>query len=84
MSKNKLKLYQSGILNVLKGDTMKAAVTAKAEEITSRACDMAGKPDAYAHKERYAKRRVIAYIYPKSDDGKRDNAENNTLLRAMK
>lgn len=62
---------------LLKSPEMQAVIQEQAEAIAGRA------GDGYEVVVKTGKRRCHANIVTASNDARRDNAENNTLLRAM-
>lgn len=78
MSKVKFKLNRSGVRDLLNSDSMKELIGGKASEIASRA------GVGYASNTHYSGQRIIGTAYAEDAEAKRDNLENNTLLKAVR
>lgn len=78
MSKFKLKLNSAGVKQLLKSDEMQAIVAAKASEIRTR-CG-----DGYEQDLRVGKNRVNSMVWASTPKALKDNAENNTILKAVR
>lgn len=78
MSKIKFKLNRRGVRDLLNGNSMKALIGGKANEIASRA------GAGYASNTHYSGQRIIGTAYAETDEAKRDNLKNNTLLKAVR
>lgn len=74
-----LELEGDGLEAVLKSEEMQKALTKTAEQIRDRA----GEGYAVgAAEDKVLTTRAIATVYAESTEAKRDNLENNTLLKA--
>lgn len=78
MAKTKVVLNRSGVRELLRSDEMKAIC----EEHANRALGQLG--DGYAVTSMTGKTRVNASIYAESAEAKRENMENNTILKALR
>lgn len=79
MSKNfKFELNRNGVKELLKSQEMKSICAEKAAQIVSR-CGAGYGSDTYT-----GATRVNAMVYASTSKAKRDNAENNTILKAMR
>lgn len=77
MSSVTIELNDEGIQALLKSEEMKNLVDSLATSIANRA------GEGYAHDIKMMDTRVIASAYTETTEAIRDNAENNTLLRAI-
>lgn len=78
MSKMQFKLNRSGVADLMKSDGMQKVLEKKASEIKNR-CGEGYEQDIFVGKNR-ANAMVRAATY----EAKKDNAENNTLLKAVR
>ena len=79
MSNNvKVVLNKSAVRDLLRSNSMEAAVKEVADGISNRA------GDGYSVDTHVGKSRVNASVFPKTVKAKRDNQKNNTLLRSLK
>ena len=78
MAKTRIILNKSGVRALLQSDEMKAIC----EEHANRAIGKLG--DGYTVTTMTGKTRVNASIYAESSDAKRENMENNTILKALR
>ena len=78
MAKVKVVLNRSGVRALLKSEEMKTACAEKAQAIRAR-CGT-----GYATYTYNGKTRVNAMVWTDTAEAKRDNAENNTLMKALK
>ncbi|WP_294542163.1 hypothetical protein [uncultured Gemmiger sp.] len=78
MAKVKVVLNRSGVRALLKSEEMKTACAEEALAIRAR-CGTGYATDTYT-----GKTRVNAMVWTDTAEAKRDNAENNTLLKALK
>lgn len=77
MSKIKVKLNHSGIKKFLHSKGMAAAVKSYAD----RAADTLG--EGYKSEYRHKPSRVIASVYADTQEARRDNSENNSIIKAV-
>lgn len=73
--KVRVELNSAGIREFLKSNSVKDLVGEKAQEIAQR-CGA-----GYSSDTHYTPGRVIASVYTASDEAKRDNSDNNTILK---
>ena len=73
-----VKLNSSGVRKLLKSPEIEAVCQELANAIAMRAGDGY---DTDTHTERT---RVMASVFPSTDEAKRDNLKNNTLLKATR
>jgi len=78
MAKNKFKLNQAGVGQLLKSAEMQKVLEKKATAIKNR-CG-----DGYEHDVYVGKNRANAMVFADSSAAKRDNAKNNTILKAVR
>lgn len=78
MSKIKFKLNRRGVRDLLNGDRMKETISNQCGSIASRA------GTGYASNVHYSDQRIIGTVYAETDEAKRDNLKNNTLLKAVR
>lgn len=78
MAKVKVTLNRSGVRALLKSEEMKAACAEKAQAVCAR-CGTGYATDTYT-----GKNRVNAMVWADTAEARRDNAENNTILKALK
>lgn len=78
MAKTKIVLNKSGVRAILQSDEMKAIC----EEHANRALGRLG--PGYTVSSMAGATRVNASIYAESTEAKRDNSENNTILKALR
>lgn len=78
MAKVKVTLNRSGVRALLKSEEMKAVCAEKAQAVCVR-CGTGYATDTYT-----GKNRVNAMVWADTTQARRDNAENNTLLKALK
>lgn len=78
MSKGfKFKLNGKGVVELLKSAEMQSVI----EEYANNCAMQAG--NGYASDNVMSSDRVKAFVYADSDDARRDNNENNTLLKVI-
>lgn len=78
MSKMQFKLNRAGVANMMKSDGMQKMLTEKASTIRDR-CGDGYEQDIYV-----GRNRANAMVRAKTYEAKKDNAENNTLLKAVR
>lgn len=78
MAKVKVVLNRSGVRELLRSREMKAACADQARAVCAR-CGTGYTTDTYT-----GQNRVNAMVWPDTTEARRDNAENNTLLKALK
>lgn len=78
MSKFEFKLNKAGVKELLKSPEMQGILNEKASSIRSR-CG-----DGYSNDVRAGKNRAVAMVKADTPDARNDNAENNTILKAVK
>jgi hypothetical protein len=78
MSKMKFELNRAGVAELLKSEAMKTIINSHASAITNRA------GDGYEQDSYIAGTRVVATVAAVTKKAKKDNLENNTLLKAVK
>lgn len=78
MSKSKIILNSDGVRDLLLSDEIAALCREKAAAACGR-CGAGYQSDVY-----YGKKRVNAMIWAESSAAKKDNLENNTILKALK
>ena len=79
MSKSRIRfeLDRDGVSELMKSAEMDAILTAEATSKT------AGLPTGYKSDLHHFKRRDAVYIYPETEEAKRDNWKNHTLTRLL-
>lgn len=78
MAKTKIVLNRSGVRALLQSDEMKAIC----KEHANRVLEQLG--DGYTVTSMTGKTRVNASVYAESAEAKRENMENNTILKALR
>lgn len=78
MAKIRVKLNRSGVKALLKSAEMKTICKEHADAIRAR-CGDGYESDSYT-----GKNRVNAMVWPSSAKARQDNANNNTILKALK
>ena len=78
MAKSKFKLNHDGVRQLLKSSEMQAVLASNATEIKARA------GEGYDQDTYVGKTRANAMVYADSSKAKRDNMNNNTLLKAVR
>lgn len=78
MSKMKFELNEAGVIELLRSEAMKSLIDGRASAVKNRAGD-GYEWDSYA-----AGTRVVANVWAETPEAKKDNLENNTLLKALK
>lgn len=78
MSKMQFKLNRSGVANLMKSDGMQKVLEKKASEIKNR-CGEGYEQDIFV-----GKNRANAMVRAETYEAKKDNAKNNTLLKAVR
>ena len=78
MAKVKIILNREGVRSLLRSEEMKAIC----EEHANRAMNVLG--PGYSVSTMTGKNRVNASIYAESFDAKRENAKNNTIIKALR
>lgn len=76
--KVKIELNSQGIREFLKSESVRGMLGEKAQEIAKRCGDGYGS-DTYD-----TPGRVVASVFTDSDEAKRDNSDNNTILKNLK
>ena len=74
----KIKLNYAGVGELLKSPQMRAICEQHAVAVRAR-CG-----DGYEHDSYAGQNRANAMVWPSSAQAKRDNARNNTILKALK
>lgn len=77
MSKN-FKLNRKGVRELMQSQEMQAVLQEKASQITAR-CG-----DGYEHNVMVGKNRANAMVRAATSKAKRDNMDNNTILKAVR
>lgn len=77
MSKN-FKLNRKGVRELMQSQEMQAVLQEKASQITAR-CG-----DGYEHDVMVGKNRANAMVRAVTSKAKRDNMDNNTILKAVR
>ena len=77
MSKVRIELNRDGVRALLKSQEMEAGLLGLAEGIRDR-CG-----EGYEADTKQMETRVIASVYTDTEAARRDNSENNTILRAL-
>lgn len=77
MSNVDVKIDYKGVGALLRGSGVRDMVDSIGAQIAGRA------GDGYSHRTHYSGQRMICNVYADSKEAKRDNLENNTLLKAM-
>lgn len=77
MSKVRIELNSAGIRELLRSEEMGAIVEGHASAIAGR-CG-----EGYAFDRKLMPGRVIASAYTDTKEARRDNSENNTLLKSL-
>lgn len=77
MSKN-FKLNRKGVRELMQSQEMQAVLQEKASQITAR-CG-----DGYEHDVMVGKNRANAMVRAATSKAKRDNMDNNTILKAVR
>ena len=77
MGKNKLVLRKKEVQEILKSDGIKESL----EELCQQVVDAAG--PGYEYQIKMGKKRLHAKVRPKTKEAKKDNLENNSLLKAF-
>ena len=78
MAKVKFKLNRSGVRELLRSEKMMSVCKGYADGIRERA------GEGYEQDTYVGKNRVNAMVYPDTIKAKRDNLDNNTLLKAVR
>lgn len=78
MAKMEFKLNRDGVANMMKSAEMQGILTDKASAIKNR-CGDGYESDIYV-----GKNRANAMVVAKTNQAKRDNLKNNTLLKAVR
>lgn len=77
MAKVKIELNKQGVRELLRSKEMKAICEAHANKALSRL------GDGYAATSTTRQTRVTTSVYAESNKAKKDNLENNTILKAL-
>lgn len=77
MSKITIKLNRAGVRELLRSHEMGELLTERAAEIADR-CGA-----GYAHDRKLTPSRVVASVFTDDDAAKKENAEQNTILRSL-
>lgn len=78
MSKVKFKLNSAGVRNLLRSQEMQTVIEGKVSEIQGR-CG-----NGYEQEVKVGRKRVYGQVYTDTIRAKKDNAKNNTLLKAVR
>ncbi|NCC60988.1 MAG: hypothetical protein EOM12_08590 [Verrucomicrobiae bacterium] len=78
MSKWKIKLNSAGVRELLKSQEMQAVITKKASGIRTR-CGDGYNQDIYV-----GRNRANAMVWAETYEAMKENAENNTILKAVR
>lgn len=78
MSSFLFELDSAGVRALLRSEEAQQVCADKAREVLARC------PDGYETDTYTGKNRVNAMVWPETGKARRDNAENNTLLKAMR
>ena len=78
MSKVEIVLESSNINAWLRSEDMKSMLEARAAQVAATA------GTGYAYRTHDTGQRIIATVYAETDEARKDNLENNTLLKALK
>lgn len=76
MAKMKFQLNYAGVGRLLKSNSMRSVIESRASGMQARAGD--------GYTVRYGRNRVVAFVEPETEEAKRDNLDNNTLLKAVR
>lgn len=77
MSRIKFKLDRKGVAELMKSEEMQGILTEKASEVATKA------GDGYEQDVYVGKNRANAMVRASTYQAKKDNLENNTLLKAL-
>lgn len=77
MSRVKIELSKAGMREMLKSAEVKKAIDDKARDIAGR-CG-----EGYAASSTIGRERVLAAVYADTPEARRDNLDNNTILKAV-
>ena len=77
MSKGKIKLNMRGLNELMKSPEMQAHLDRAGSAVASAA------GSGYAHRTHVADYVAITNVYAETKEAKRENSENNTLLKAV-
>ena len=78
MSKVRIELNREGVRQLLRSNDLGEKLEGLAEAIAGR-CG-----DGYEHDRKLMATRVIASVYTGTPEAKKDNLQNNTILRSLK
>ena len=78
MSKNKFKLNKAGVRELMKSQEMQDILKEKASAIKGR-CG-----DGFEHDIHVGKNRANAMVWADTPEAKKDDNENNTILKAVR
>ncbi len=78
MSKIRIELNRDGVRQLLRSEDLGEKLEILAEEISGR-CG-----EGYEHDRKLMPTRVIASVYTGTPEAKKDNLQNNTILRSLK
>lgn len=78
MSKVEIVLESSNINAFLRSEAMKSMLEERAAQVAAAA------GEGYTYRTHDSGQRIIATIYAETDEARKDNLENNTLLKALK
>ena len=78
MSKMRFDLNKAGVRDLLRSAEMESVVSSLASDISGR-CG-----EGYATDSHVGKNRVNAMVYADTDEAKKDNLGNNTILKAVR
>lgn len=78
MSNVKIVLNKQGMREMLKSQGVHSAIREKAQQIANN-CG-----EGYAASSTVGRERALAAVYAETPEAKRDNLENNTILKAVR
>ena len=81
MSKVDFKLDINGLRELMKSGEMQEALQEAGNAVASRGSSMSG--ESYGTRVHTASYVAICNVYPDSDEARKDNYENNTMLKAL-
>lgn len=77
MNNFKFKLNSSGVQELLKSPEMQSILASYANQVAAKA------GDGYEARYHVGKKRAYANVYAETAEAKRDNLDNNTLLKSL-
>lgn len=78
MSEFRFELNRKGVRQLLKSDEMRAGLKEVSGSIRQRL------GDGYATDSKLMSTRAVASVYAKTPEARKDNQENNSILKALK